>query len=73
MTAVTAKVECTSRSVGWKDSVALTFSPDYADGRNAEWAEATPSLSLQMNVKADVAEHFQLNGKYTLTFEPSDD
>ena len=73
MTAVTAKVTCVRKDTGWQDSVALTFSPDYADGRNAEWAQATPSLSLTMTVKAEVAEHFELNGKYTLTFEPSDD
>lgn len=73
MTAVTAKVECTSRSVGYNDSVSLSFSPDYHDGRNKEWAEATPSLSFQMTVKASVAEHFQQGGKYTVTFEPTAD
>lgn len=73
MTAVTAKVECTGRSVGYNDSVSLSFMPDYHDGRNAEWAEATPSLSFQMTVKASVAEHFQLNGKYIVTFEPATD
>jgi hypothetical protein len=73
MTAVTAKVECTRYDTGWQDSVALTFSPDYADGRNADWAAATPALSLSMTVKADVAEHFKQGGKYTLTFTPTED
>lgn len=71
MTAVTAKVECTGHAVGYADSVSLAFSPDYADGRNADWAEATPHLSLSMTVKASVAKHFERGGKYTLTFEPS--
>jgi hypothetical protein len=73
MTAVTAKVVCTKKDTGWQDSAALTFSPDYADGRNAEWAQATPALSLQMTVKADVAEHFQIGDAYTLTFESNAD
>lgn len=70
MTAVTAKVVCTGHSIAG-DAVALAFSPDYADGRNAEWAVATPHLSLSMTVKADVGEHFQLGSAYTLTFEPN--
>lgn len=71
MTAVTAKVECTSKSdQGW--ATVLSFQPDYKDGRNAEWAEATPSLVINMTVKTSVGEHFKQGGKYTLTFEPSD-
>lgn len=49
----------------------LTFVPDYADGRNEEWASATPALSLTMTVKPEVAELFTVGGYYTLTFEPS--
>jgi hypothetical protein len=71
--AVTAKVECTRRTPGYNDSVMLSFGPDYQSGRNAEWAEATPSLSLQMTVKASVAENFELGSSYTLTFEPNAD
>ena len=46
----------------------LYFVPDYTDGRNAEWAAATPSLSLDMNVKTDVADKFEVGKAYTLTF-----
>lgn len=44
------------------------FSPDYAEGRNAEWALATPSLSLTMTVNGDAAQHFAAGTAYTLQF-----
>lgn len=72
MTRITAKVKCTSKQ-DIVDQVALRFEADYADGRNAEWARFTPSLTVSMNVKGDVAEQFEPGGKYTLTFEPSED
>lgn len=72
MVKVTAKVKCLSKEDAG-DQVHLRFEPDYSDGRNAEWAKYTPSLSLSMNVKGDVAERFEPGGKYTLTFEPSED
>lgn len=50
----------------------LTFVPDYADGRNKEWAVATPALSLTMSVRPDVAAKFVPGGAYTLTFEPDE-
>lgn len=73
MAKVTAKVECTKKDPTYGDTVNLTFSPDYQDGRNKEWAEYTASLSYQMNVKASVAEHFEQGGKYTVTFEATED
>lgn len=47
----------------------MTFSPDYADGRNKEWAAATPYLHLQMTVVSAVARLFEVGRQYTLTFE----
>jgi len=73
MAAVTAKVKCSAKGAGYSDTVGVEFLPDYQDGRNAEWAEATPSLSFKMNVKSAVAEHFEVGGKYTVTFEPTTD
>lgn len=72
--ATTAMVKC----VGWTEvddgkQVSLSFSPDYDDGRNKEWAKFTPALSLSMCVKAEVANaNFELNGCYVLTFEKID-
>lgn len=70
---VTAKVALGSKkSAAYPDASELTFYPDYADGRNKEWAVATPSLTLTMIVKNDVAELFEPSARYTLTFEPSE-
>lgn len=72
MTAVTAKVECTSRTT-YEGAVTLSFGPDYASGRNAEWAAATPHLSISMTVNETAGAHFEQGSKYTLTFEPNED
>lgn len=47
----------------------LTFSPDYEDGRNKEWAEATPALSLSMTVKKSVGDLFKAGQTYTMYLE----
>lgn len=70
---ITAKVYCNGKTEygeGGERSATLTFCPDYADGRNSEWAKYTPSLNLQMNVKGSVADQFETQGRYTLTFTP---
>lgn len=75
MIEVTAKVRCTSKQpTGSHDDadVMLGFQPDYQDGRNREWATATPALSLNMTVKSSVAEHFEQGHAYTLTFTPEE-
>lgn len=69
MSEITAKVTCSWKAPG-ESSTQVYFAPDYADGRNAEWASATPSLSLQMTVKPEVGDLFTTGGKYTLTFTP---
>ena len=68
--AVTAKVRIGSK-IKQNDGgdVMVQFYPDYQDGRNKEWAAATPSLSLQMVVRGDVADRFTSGAAYTLTFE----
>ena len=73
---ITAKVVCSNRTeAGQGDDLAvtLTFGPDYAEGRNAEWAVATPALALTMTVKGPVAERFHVGDAYTLTFTPDDE
>lgn len=70
---VTAKIVCTHKQHEYGDGpdevVSVAFSPDYHDGRNAEWAAATPSLSLSMTVRGDVADQFETGKAYTLTFQ----
>jgi len=68
---VTAKVHCQSKTeTGEGDArqVNVTFVPDYADGRNKEWALYTPGLSLTMGLKGSVADRFEAGKAYTLTF-----
>ena len=70
---ITAKVFVASKVVQGADTpheaVQVTFGADYADGRNKEWAKATPYLNLVMVVTPDVAERFEQGHRYTLTFE----
>lgn len=65
---ITAKVLVTSKTAQG-EQVLLAFAADYADGRNKEWAKFTPGLTLTMGVKPEVAEDFEVGGRYTLYFE----
>jgi hypothetical protein len=56
---------------GKADQYQLALRADYDNGVNAEWAKLTPSLSLTMVVKAEVAELFRKGG-YKMTLEPVD-
>lgn len=64
---VTAKVKLSNKTVSNGETI-LQFYPDYQDGRNKEWANATPALSLGMTVKNEVADKFEAGKSYTLTF-----
>ena len=72
---VTAKVFCSGKSFSASkgagpSGASVTFACDYADGRNKEWAQYTPSLSLTMQVKNP--DLFELGRAYTLTFTPDE-
>lgn len=69
---VTAKVYCSSKTVWSKSNggASFRFAVDYADGRNKEWAQATPTLSLEMSVKDE--NLFEVGTSYTLTFTPDE-
>jgi hypothetical protein len=72
---VTAKIACATKyeqGTGEHRSTVVTFQPDYADGRNKEWAGSTPSLSLTVVLRGEVADRFEPGHKYTLTFAPSE-
>lgn len=70
---VTAKAQVNSRSEG-PGPVLLSMGPDYQDGRNAEWAAATPALSISMTVReGEAADFFEQGGKYTITFTRTED
>ena len=68
---ITAKVVCSSKSEsgeGEGRQSVVTFSADYADGRNKEWSLYTPSLSLTMTLKGEVADRFEPSKAYELRF-----
>lgn len=67
--AMTAKVKLYSISKG-AEQTQLSFSADYAEGRNKEWALNTPILNLTMSVKNGIAEDYNVGQAFTLTFEP---
>lgn len=57
---------------GWATEIELT--PDYAEGRNAEWAEATPSGMIRMTVRNEVAAREFTEGRpFTVTFEAEEE
>lgn len=52
----------------------VEFVPDYAQGRNAEWAAATPSGVIRMTVTNEGAlQYFTLGRSFTVIFDPDDD
>jgi hypothetical protein len=69
----TAKVTCTAKQPAGDGQTRLGFSPDYADGRNAEWAKYTPGLSLTMAVLDQVADKVAMGQAITLLFTIDDD
>lgn len=66
---VTAKFKVARKTeMQWATEVELT--PDYAQGRNAEWAEATPAGMIRLTIKNELAaEQFTEGAAYTVTFE----
>lgn len=73
MSAITAKVFLSGKTQLSDGQTSLSFTADYMNGANKEWAKYTPSLSLSMTVLDEVAEKFGEHGaKFTLTFEPDE-
>lgn len=69
---VTAKVKCQTKNPAGEGQYLVTFQPDYADGKNKEWSLYTPSLSLSMTLKGEVADRFEQGKAYTLQFVESE-
>lgn len=73
---ITAKVRCSTKNESGEgdDRYAdVSFTPDYADGRNKEWAVATPGLSLHMRLNGRAADLFEQGKAYELQFVESED
>jgi hypothetical protein len=53
----------------WGHGIQVKMSPDYANGRNKEWSQATPAGSIEMFVTNPPAVAFFQPGKQlTVTF-----
>ena len=53
-------------------NVRVTLIPDYSDGKNAEWAAATPSGNITLDIdpsKTSAAELFKARKALTVTFD----
>lgn len=49
---------------------AITLGPDYQDGRNAEWAAATPSFSTTMSVQNGLADELEVGQEVEVILKP---
>lgn len=67
--AVSARFRVTRRSeMEWATEIEMT--PDYAQGKNAEWAAATPAGMIRLTVKNEAAaEQFKQGSPVAITFE----
>lgn len=57
------------------DQVAVTIGTHYREGDNEinqEWSKYTPSLSISITVKAELADRFPVGQAFLLTFTPED-
>jgi hypothetical protein len=69
----TAKVKVQAKNNRTDVQTTVAFQPDYDAGRNAEWSEWTPAMSLSMTIKNELADRLEAGQTYTLTFDPTDD
>jgi hypothetical protein len=70
--AVSAKFKVSRKTdMKWAHEVELV--PDYADGRNKEWAEATPAGMIRLTIKNELAaDQFEVGAGYSVLFEKED-
>lgn len=59
---------CVDMGWGWE----LELTPDYAEGRNEEWAHKTPAGMVRLTIKGSMAAEIKVGQPYTVTFEPED-
>lgn len=71
----TAKIVLNSKleqGTGENRQVTVSFSANYADGKNSAWSLYTPSMQTTMVLKGEVADQFKIGQEYTVTFEESE-
>lgn len=67
------KVQRVTPNVGFSNTE-VELVPDYAEGRNKDWAEYTPSGLMRLQITNPAAlEQFQQGRAFTVTFEAEDE
>lgn len=52
----------------------VELTPDYAAGKNAEWAKATPSGVIRMTItNPEALQQFVINDAFTVTFDKEEE
>lgn len=69
MAGMNVKAVITGMSVSG-EVTAIVLGPDYADDRNQEWAQATPSFATQMAVRNELAEELEVGQEVEVTLVP---
>jgi hypothetical protein len=73
---VTAKFKVSEviEAAGWKAN-RVRLVPDYAQGKNKDWAAATPSGVFEMYIGEDTEaiKQFTVGRCFTVTFDPEDE
>lgn len=76
MTQISAKFKVSGivEGAGYQADRALLV-PDYAQGRNKDWAAATPAgtISLDIGQDTEARKHFTPGRAFTVLFEPNDE
>ncbi len=63
-----------NRVTDMKWATEIEMVPDYAQGRNKEWADATPAGMIRLTIKNELAaEQFKQGKHYTVLFTENDD
>jgi hypothetical protein len=69
---VTPQSNIAGRNGELVSSAEVEMVPDYAEGRNKDWAYYTPSGVIRMNVNGPALEVMREGQAFTVTFEPED-
>lgn len=57
----------------WRDAAEVEMVPDYAEGKNKDWSEYTPSGVIRMNVNGPALQHFTEGAAFTVVFKSEDE
>lgn len=66
---VTPQSPITGKDGSLKQAAEVELVPDYAEGRNKDWAEYTPSGVIRMNVNGPALDQLVVGKSFTILFE----